>query len=285
VFEIAGGQLFQQMPAARTLGNATIDFLYAQPAASDVAVDVLPAAGDLGVEEFQGAFLDTCLLAATVLATSGLPFRARINAIVRTAASATPTGQLLREMFTDPSRQIAPLDPPVGGLPHLPGIDPALLLKIEELQQKGCINAVKSAMSRFGAAVAEAAPAYVPVTIQTLSPRDACSGEELTITGRGFGDGIRMAVAFTRADGGVTLVQSQQAREWTDTRIRVLVPADAVRGPAGILRFPLASTPIGTAAGQAMAELGTCFGPTVIARASQTIGGFEMRGCELVLGA
>jgi hypothetical protein len=274
VFEIIGGQRFQQMPAARPLANATNELLLAQPSAADVVVDVFPADIGVNIRDFQGAFLETCILSAAVLATCGLPFRERLDSIVRTAASATPTGQLLQGMFGDPTRQPPPMDPPFGGLPHLPGIDPSLLLKVEELRQKGCINAVKAAMSRFGDAVAAAAPASLPVVILTLSPRDACAGEELTIVGRGMGDGTRSAVAFTRSNGGITLVQSQQAREWTDTRIRVLVPSDAVRGPVGILKFPVSGTPIGTAAGQAMAEVGTCFGPAVVARVGQTIGGF-----------
>ncbi len=294
ISEVVGGQQFQQMPAARPLADATNNLLLAQPSAADVSVDVFPTDVGINVRDFQGAFLETCLLSVTVLAASGLPFRERVDSIVRIAASATPTGQLLRGMFGDPARQPPPMVPPFGGLPHLPGIDPSLLLKVEELRQKGCINAVKTAMSGFGAAVSAAAPAYLPAVILVLAPRDACSGEELTITGRGMSDGTRSAVAFTRSDGGVTLVQSQQAREWTDARVRVVVPSEAVRGPVGILKFPVSSTPIGTAAGQAMAEVGTCFGPAVVTRVQQTIGGFvappapaptvQLDGANLFLG-
>src|SRR5262249_54010221 len=56
--------------------------------------------------------------------------------------------------------------------------------------------------------------------------------------------------------------------------VRVVVPTGAVRGPIGILKFPAfpaSSTPIGTAATKAIAEIATCFGPGVTDQLSKTI--------------
>ena len=67
-------------------------------------------------------------------------------------------------------------------------------------------------------------PAY---RITGLAPADACPGTELTITGRNFG--THGSVVFP---GTAAPIPNPSAIEWTDTRIRVVVPDGA--GPGAI---------------------------------------------------
>lgn len=73
------------------------------------------------------------------------------------------------------------------------------------------------------AALRDAVPAY---RITGLDPADACPGTQLTITGRNFG--THGSVVFP---GTAAPIPNTSALEWTDGRIRVVVPDGAGPGP------------------------------------------------------
>ena len=73
------------------------------------------------------------------------------------------------------------------------------------------------------AAIRDSVPAY---RITGLDPADACPGDLLTITGRNFG--THGSVVFP---GTAVPIPNTSALEWTDGRIRIVVPDGACPGP------------------------------------------------------
>ena len=131
---------------------------------------------------------------------------------------------------------------PTGGFPGLPGGYPGGKPKGVRLVRVH--PTVADLVERFGShvmlppsdkerclilATTEAAmlrasvPAY---RITGLAPADACPGTELTITGRNFG--LHGSVVFP---GTAAPIPNPSAIEWTDGRIRVVVPEGAGPGP------------------------------------------------------
>jgi hypothetical protein len=73
------------------------------------------------------------------------------------------------------------------------------------------------------AAIRDSVPAY---RITGLDPADACPGDLLTITGRNFG--THGSVVFP---GTAAPIPNTSAMEWTDGRIRIVIPDGAGPGP------------------------------------------------------
>jgi NTE family protein len=268
----AGRELtFQQFGVGFDAAGAVEELLGAQPALSDVAINLFPREVQPVLEELQGAFLETTLLATVLLSTARRELDGTVDDLVRIAASATPAGRLLRELFADPWRQPPPIDFPPGG-PTIPGIPDKLLTTAEALAKKGCVGAVKEAMAKLGRAVQSATAHYLQGAIDGLDPPDNCPGEEMVIRGHGLGTGAGSAVAFTGADGKIVLTPRSAIREWADDHVRLVIPSGAIRGPVGILVFPAAGgTSIGSATSTAIGEVSQCFGAAVGARVEETL--------------
>lgn len=240
-----------------------LEVISADAVADDVAVAIFSPTPDATLEALQAQYLEACFRGAHLLAAAHLPVTAWAEPLVLTAASVLPSGDRLRSVLVGSPVGTTPWGPGPEGL--LPGVPRALLLTGKALARKGCVNAVKRAVSSYGAAVATAIPTPLTGLIESVSPADACHGETLTIRGRGFGpaDGGR-AVVFTSSSGTVA-VSARDALGWTDTEIRVAVPAGAVRGPIGLVRLPSGGASLASAASTAVGEMTTCFGPGAVA--------------------
>lgn len=266
------GLSFLELSTGPQLADDVITLIGAQPAIHDVAINVFPRTIGPEVQGFQAAFLETAFLATAVLVSSGHPLEDLIDDIIRLSASAMPAGRALREMFSDLTRQPPPVDPPRGSLPGLAGLPEGLLTTAETLSRKGCVGSVKVALTRWGSAMSQATPSYLRDVIDFLDPPDNCPGEQMTIQGHGLGDGTRSTVAFTRRGGGVILTPATSIIEWTNDYIRFVIPDGAVRGPVGILVYPPSDGSFAAAASDAIAEIGTCFGPEVVMQLEQVLG-------------
>lgn len=109
--------------------------------------------------------------------------------------------------------------PPVFSLPR-PGMPPAPAPQVNP-------TASGSVSVAFNAPAPAPAPApKVTPTITGLSKNPVKPGEELIITGRGFGDGQNGSreVLFTASPTNQVSSKSVQAMDWSDTRIRIIVP-------------------------------------------------------------
>ena len=264
---------FQQITMGNELTTTTAELIRSQPAANDVSINMFKKEAGKDFEQFQKSFLETCFLARVLLVNRDEVFsETTLDSIIRTAASATPAGRLMRELLSDFSRQPSPRDPPKGGIPGLPGIAEDLLVKAEVLRRKGCVSAVKSAMGKWGNAISSATPRYLQDCIDELTPLDNCPGENMTIRGRGLGDGTKSAVAFTRKEGGVLLTPASSIIEWFNDHITLTIPNGATSGPIGILIFPENPGDFASAAADAIAEIGGCFGPEVTMRMEMGLG-------------
>lgn len=131
---------------------------------------------------------------------------------------------------------------PVGGFPGLPGgfpggkpkgpgigrVHPTIADLVERfgsptmLPPSDKVRCVIMATTE-AARLRDSLPAY---RITGLAPVDACPGTELTISGRNFG--TQGSVVFP---GTAAPIPSPSAIEWTDGRIRVVVPDGAGPGP------------------------------------------------------
>jgi len=269
------GVRFLELTTGPQLVDKVTELMSAQPATLDVVINLFPRTIGAAVQAFQEVFLETAFLATTVLVGSGQSFEDRIDDIIRLSASATPAGRRFREMFSDPMRQPPPIDFLPGGLPGLPGLPQNLLTTAEALRRKGCAGAVNSALTRWGSAVSQATPRYLKDVIASLVPPDNCPGEEMTIFGQGLGDGTRSVVVFTGMGGHVVLTPATSILEWANDHIRLVIPAGAVRGPIGILVYPESPGEFATAASEALAEIGECFGPAVLMRMKKVLGGIS----------
>jgi hypothetical protein len=270
---------FRQITAGRDAAQCIRELIRAQPVATDFGVDVFGGPNvSLGVVGFQQDFLEASVKAVTVLASDGGPFGDReINGVLRLATSATPAGQLLRQLTLDPTRDPTPLDPPRDGVPGVPGVSEELFVEAERLRQRGCAGAVVRAMARLGETMRNWTPSYLVDAIEALQPPDGCSGEVMLISGHGFGNAAGRSVAFTALRGGVVVTPAGNIRDWTDRRIRLEVPDGAIRGPVGIIVFPAGGGMTPAQAGTAaMAEIQACFGPAPMARMEETLNQFQI---------
>ena len=118
-----------------------------------------------------------------------------------------------------------------GGKPKGPGIGrvhPTIADVIERFRSPAMLPPSTKercliAATVEAAKIRDSIPAY---RITGLSPVDACPGTELTISGRNFG--THGSVVFP---GTAAPIPNPSAIEWTDTRIRVVVPDGAGPGP------------------------------------------------------
>lgn len=270
----AGGELAgMQLSAGDEVLAAVKTLIRAQPADADVAVNLFGRAPDPPLEGFQSGFLQAAFLGTTLLAAAGDFSDERLDDLIRLSASISAAGVLLRDLLVDPDRQPPPIDPPRDGNPFVPGIPEELFIAAERLRRRGCANAAKTAMGKWGAGVAAAVPRYLPDAIDELDPPDACPDQTLAIRGRSLGDGTGMSVVFTGFPKKPVVVPETRILAWTDREIDVRIPQEAFRGPVGILQWPrTAGEPIGALASEAIGELGQCFGPAATARLEGALG-------------
>ena len=270
------------------LAEAAVLLAGSQPAQSDVGIDLYTSRPEPTLAGFQETAIAAAFTAATVLVAAGRfgrsddygdlegfrPPSLDADDLMRLAGSATPAGRLFRDLFGGPRVGDQPWTDPDGGggIPGYPGLDPDLLRLGEELAQRGCGAAAAAAVGRWAGAVASGMPRYLKDVIDRLDPADACPGQTLTIEGHDLGDGQGRAVVFTRHGGGPTVVPTGNIQSWRDDAITLTVPADAGRGPVGIVDLPTDAAPLAEAAAEAVGEMGTCFGPAATVRLQATIG-------------
>ncbi len=266
--QAGGGLEGMQLTGAAEITSAVNTLLRANHPRSDVVVDLFGRDPSPALLDFQQAFLDTAFVGTLLLAAGGEFTQEQLDDLIRVGASVSAAGGLLRGLLGSEDDGPPRRDLPRNGNPFAPGIPEDLLLKAESLRRKGCVNAVRGAMSKWGDAVAAATPRYLSDAIDALDPPDGCPGDAMTILGSGFGDGSRGAVVFTGAGSRPVLVAQTDVRSWTDTEIQVRIPNGAVRGPVGIILY--ADTSGGASLGElgstAVGELGDCFGPAATAR-------------------
>ncbi len=265
---------FQKFTVRNELTDAALELIRSQPASIDVSINLFSTEVSPELEEFQASFLETCFLATTFLYHENNFSETRINDIIRIASSVTPAGVLARGLFTDFTHKPFTIEPPGGGFPGFPGLSEDLFIKAETLQKKGCVGAVKSAMNRWGFAMRNASPVYLKDVIEKLDPSDNCPGEEMTILGHDLGYGGRQAIVFTAKNGGILITPDSYIKEWEDDHITLIIPKGAIRGPIGIISFPDDPGDFASAGGDALAEIGDCFGPDVIQRMGSILGRF-----------
>lgn len=244
----------------------------------DVCIDLFTATPSKEVAGVQIAFLNTICQTISGWVWAEEDFGSRIPDLLRVAASATPAGVALRELYAPPwvprtrtvGRTPAPSDPP--DWTEFPGIPTKLLKDAQELISGHCAGVVADGLKRWGDAMAGSAATYPIAPVSLLDPVDACAGKELTITGIGFGAQTTRAVAFTGEHSKAILVEGPNILSWSDTEIRLMVPVEARRGPVAIVELPDTATP--RAASHAfMVGLATCFGPAVLARMQTVLNG------------
>jgi predicted acylesterase/phospholipase RssA len=272
IIQVEEGWRYLELSVGGDLAAGVTALIDAQPANYDVAINLFPRTGNHAIQGFQEAFLEAAFMATTVLVGCSQSSKDRIDDIIRLSASATSAGRIFRETFSDPNRKPPPIDFLPGELPDLPGLPDKLLINIEDLFRRGCVEKVKIALNRWGEAVRQATPRYLNNVISSINPPDNCPGEEIMIFGEGMGDGTRSVVVFTGSDGRVIITPPTSILEWTEVHIRLIIPKSATRGPIGILIYPESSGSFVTAASAARAEIGTCFGPEVLMRMDLILG-------------
>ncbi|MGK3958416.1 patatin-like phospholipase family protein [Arthrobacter sp. R4] len=115
----------------------------------------------------------------------------------------------------------------------------------------------------------DATPTYLTsAAITGFDPADGCSGQQLTIRGKGFGTGTGYTIAFTDEHKRVHTAKGSDIVSWSDSSIVVTIPAGARTGAVGILSVP--SAPRGASDAFVESSL-ACFGPTVVARMQSRI--------------
>jgi predicted acylesterase/phospholipase RssA len=268
--------------AGRDAADAVRSLIRVQLPSTDIGVDIF-AGRDAGpsIQAFQGDALAAIFLATTLLASDSKKFGApELDGIIRIATSVSPAGVMMRDVLLDPRRQPAPRDPPRGipGVPGVPGIPPDLLKEAERIRQQGCGAAVAKAMGQWGRTIRAWTPRYIDDAIGEIKPQDGCAGEELRISGRGFGNSSADRTVVFTADGG-RMVGTPAANilEWKDTLIRLIIPAGAIRGPIGIIvDAPGAEQTPAQAAAAVLADVQACFGPAALGQMQTTLDRFKI---------
>jgi predicted acylesterase/phospholipase RssA len=247
-----------------------------QPTESDVSIAAFNAAPNEDLARWQAMALQTCFTVVTALAASR-PARDEnplldITTALRLAFSATSAGIVLRDQLgTWPFKPMPP-DPEPGML-GLPPFAFDLLVRAERLVKSTCGRVALAALDGWAMAMVSSSPHYLNNAIESLDPADACPGHEITLRGRGFGDGKRGAVVFTGLGGSSVIVPQADVRSWSDTKIVVVVPAAARRGPVGVVIFPEPpAVTLADAASRAVGELSQCIGPLAVRQIEQTLG-------------
>ena len=272
--KIRGGLRFELITASAPVAKIVQELMRAQPAASDVSINLFPRRLTRQIDEFRAAFLESCFLLITLMAAVKPVTEHDCSEIIRLAASATPAGRILRKLAGDtpplePQRRQLPRES--DDIPGIPGLSKTLLIPPEELMHKGDVRELKGILFSWGRGLDEGAPKYLEDVVGDLAPPDNCPGERMEIRGQGFGSRNERAVVFVNKDRKGVL--ANVIHEWTEERVSLTIPNQAIRGPIGILSLPPAQMSLDDLKATVTAALRETFGRKILKRVGNSLEG------------
>ncbi|QDB79907.1 hypothetical protein FE251_11365 [Georgenia wutianyii] len=273
-------------PRVATVALELMDALSADTPSADIAIGLFGTRADPDLVTLQIDYLRSCFGVAYLLAAGGVDVGPWAERIALACASARPVGQALRSMFVAdgagvpapgeptrkdsvrPAREQDPLDrlrPAGSTVPSVRGLTSTSRLTLgENFRKKSSVRAVEAALTVFGTAVGRSVP--VPAgRVSLVDPVDATPGEQVVITGVSFGPPSSRAVQFSGS--GDVRVSGEDAIEWTDTQVRVAVPAGARPGPVAVVEESHTTGP----EGDTVAEIVTTLEPYLSAAAAAPV--------------
>lgn len=205
--------------------------------------------GGAGEEGFRrdGADLLTTGAIAIVL-TKGVEPR-YFDALVQIAIGADEFSRFLRDSLLGHK----PFPDPSG-----PPIPSKLIDLMNEIDRRTCGLAITHSLSNWGQAVQLAKQTAWATGITSINPAIGCAGQQVTVTGSGFGatQPGNVKFAFAGRAGGCVFAT---VVSWSDTQIVVIAPTDVGAGCVGFVD-PGDPSELVSAADSVAGELERCIG-------------------------
>ncbi|MFL5937072.1 MAG: IPT/TIG domain-containing protein [Gaiellaceae bacterium] len=228
----------------------------------------LPVFGEEGPGEgrFRRDAVDVITTGSIAIAAAGKVDPRYFDTLVDIAVGADDLAGLLRTVLLGDK----PFPDDGGRIPQ------KWLDLMEELDRKTCGLAISHAVSHWGQAVDQARSRAWSTGITSINPAVGCAGQQVTVTGSGFGATQPAGVRFAFAGRGGGCVMASVV-SWSDTQIVVVAPKDV---GAGCIGFVQQGDPaeLVSAADSVAGELERCIGLPA-ARAAQ---GFRTFGSRLI---
>jgi IPT/TIG domain len=207
-------------------GRQLTRIVLAQPAVANGVRSEEPLAlfgptDDLGLEDLRYDSLGFLLSGALALGMSGRSVDDLMEPLLHAAVTTDPASLLLRRQLVG-----KPFGPP-------PPVVPEWLDKLNDFMARACFVGVIDAVLELGKWAGGRSTADA-TGIGSVTPASVCAGQQLTISGAGFG-------ATQPADTKVYVPTSGGCREasvqsWSDATIVVVLPADVAPGCVGFVR-------------------------------------------------
>lgn len=145
---------------------------------------------------------------------------------------------------------------------------PSSLESFQEFIAHNCTGAILSAGMEFSQVADQHPRRYTAASITSINPDHGCAGDEVRISGTGFGmtQPAGVSVMFTTSTGGC---KAARVLAWTDTEITVEVPSGVGHGCVGLIEFQEGFGSLAQAADTFAGELETCLGPSASAAAER----------------